>query len=365
MASRREKPTQASVKLGVPGLDALIGAALAPGASIALSGPAQSGKTWLAVQFLLAGNTDGQALLYVKVSPRKEAPEVLPFAEQLREFERSGRASVKSERLNRPLAPWLGAWLDRAGSDSRIVIEVAASIDELSPREASWLSDARRELALRGVTALFSVRASGAEPRVIGLLSRLFGDATATLALEFHLDTMARKLSLGAGAIDPGLHDRARFVENRLRAVLEDCWAYQRIAPAEAFDPPAAASLSKQLERAATSEVELISSPNVRLAGVIEGDSHPVSFQGGVNRTFGPPKAVIEFVPLGIMASPSMPKRLVTSGLGGVFPPGLTLGTLTNLTLGADGLFQSGEVSLDDRLGTLTEVTVLVPLNPE
>ncbi|HVU32456.1 MAG TPA: rod shape-determining protein MreC [Opitutaceae bacterium] len=116
---------------------------------------------------------------------------------------------------------------------------------------------------------------------------------------------------------------------------------------------------------ATTSEVELISSPNVRLAGVIEGDTHPVSFQGGVNPTFGPPKGVVEFVPLGIFASPAAPKRLVTSGLGGVFPPGLTLGTITKLSLGTDGLFQSGEVTLDDRLGSLTEVTVLVPLTPE
>ena len=184
MASRREKPARASVKLGVPGLDALIGAAMGPGSSIALSGPAQSGKTWLAVQFLLAGSTERQALLYVKVSPRKEAHEVLPFAEQLRELEQSGRATIKGERLNRPLAPWLGAWLESAGSDARIVVEVAANLDELSPREASWLSDAQRELAARGVTALFSVRAPGAEPRVIGLLSKLFGDATATLALE-------------------------------------------------------------------------------------------------------------------------------------------------------------------------------------
>jgi rod shape-determining protein MreC len=111
--------------------------------------------------------------------------------------------------------------------------------------------------------------------------------------------------------------------------------------------------------------VELISSPNVRLAGVVEGDSRPVSFQGGVNPTFGPPKGVVEFVPLDVFSNPNSPKRLVTSGLGGVFPPGLTLGTITKLELGPDGLFQSGEVKLDERLGSLTEVTVLVPLNEE
>ena len=55
----------------------------------------------------------------------------------------------------------------------------------------------------------------------------------------------------------------------------------------------------------------------------------------------------------------------MTSGLGGVFPPGLTIGDITSLEPSADGLFKSGEVKLDPRLGTLTEVTVLVPLNLE
>lgn len=116
---------------------------------------------------------------------------------------------------------------------------------------------------------------------------------------------------------------------------------------------------------ATTATVELISSPNVRLAGVVEGDSRPISFQGGLNTTFAPPRGTVEFVPLDISAKPSAPRRLITSGLGGVFPPGLTLGWISRLELGADGLFQSGEVKLDDRLGSLTEVTVLVPLNPE
>jgi rod shape-determining protein MreC len=115
---------------------------------------------------------------------------------------------------------------------------------------------------------------------------------------------------------------------------------------------------------ATTSVVELISSPNVRLAGVVEGDSRPLSFQGGVNPTLAPPTGVVELMPLDIIATPTSPKRLVTSGFGGVFPPGLTLGTIVRAELGSDGLFKSGEVRLDERLGSLTEVTVLVPLTP-
>lgn len=118
---------------------------------------------------------------------------------------------------------------------------------------------------------------------------------------------------------------------------------------------------------ATTAVVDLITSPTVRLAGVVEGDQlgRPFSFQGGDNPSFGPPKGVVDFVPLDIRATPVAPVRLVTSAYGGVFPPGLTIGEITKVTLGSDGLFQNGEVKLDERLGSLTEVTVLVPLNPE
>lgn len=113
---------------------------------------------------------------------------------------------------------------------------------------------------------------------------------------------------------------------------------------------------------AMTAVVELITSPGVRLAGVVEGDSRPISFQGGSNPAFALPTGIVELMPLDIIASPTSPKRLVTSGYGGVFPPGLTLGTIVRAELGSDGLHKSGEVRLDERLGSLTEVTVLVPL---
>jgi len=115
---------------------------------------------------------------------------------------------------------------------------------------------------------------------------------------------------------------------------------------------------------ATTAVVELISSPTMRLAGVVEGDTRPISFQGGVNPTLAPPRGVVELMPLDIIANPAAPKRLVTAGFGGVFPPGLTLGTITRADLASDGLFKSGEVALDPRLGTLTEVSVLIPAVP-
>lgn len=114
-----------------------------------------------------------------------------------------------------------------------------------------------------------------------------------------------------------------------------------------------------------TAVVDLLTSPTFRLAATVSGDNKPISYQGGLNTSFRSPRGTVEFVPLDILASKNSPRRLVTSGLGGVFPPGLAIGDITRLEPSTDGLFKSGEVALDERLGSLTEVTVLVPLNPE
>ncbi len=114
-----------------------------------------------------------------------------------------------------------------------------------------------------------------------------------------------------------------------------------------------------------TAVVDLITSPTFRLAATVSGDNKPISYQGGLNTSFKSPRGTVEFVPLDIFATPAAPKRLVTSGLGGVFPPGLAIGDITSLEPSTDGLFKTGEVALDERLISLTEVTVLVPLNPE
>ncbi len=113
-----------------------------------------------------------------------------------------------------------------------------------------------------------------------------------------------------------------------------------------------------------TSVVDLVTSPTLRLAATVAGDTRPVSYQGGLNHSFSSPRGTVDFVPLDVYATATTPKHLVTSGLG-VFPPGLTIGEIVQLEPSADGLFKSGEVQLDQRLGTLTEVTVLIPLNPE
>ena len=108
------------------------------------------------------------------------------------------------------------------------------------------------------------------------------------------------------------------------------------------------------------SVVDLISSPGFRLAAVFEGDNRPVSYRGRPNLPFQAPRGDVEFVPLDLYASANEPRQLITSGLGGIFPPGLAIGRVTALNRSSDGFYTQGQVQLDTRLSEVREVTVLV-----
>lgn len=114
-----------------------------------------------------------------------------------------------------------------------------------------------------------------------------------------------------------------------------------------------------------TAVVELLSSPHMRLAAFLEGDDRPVSYRGGINPPIRSPQGNAEYIPPDVDLDPDEPMRLLTSGLGGVFPAGIVIGEIDSLEASPDGLFQSGEVILDNRLNSLKEVAVLVPLQGE
>ncbi|WP_199221019.1 rod shape-determining protein MreC [Coraliomargarita sinensis] len=113
-----------------------------------------------------------------------------------------------------------------------------------------------------------------------------------------------------------------------------------------------------------TSRVELISSPNFRMAAQFEGDPRPVVYEGVPQSGFGDPVGRVSDAPQDLMANSNDPLQLVSTHLGGTFPPGLSIGEVVWLEPGSTGIFQAGEVALDPDLLSLHEVAVLIPLNP-
>ena len=86
-----------------------------------------------------------------------------------------------------------------------------------------------------------------------------------------------------------------------------------------------------------------------------------MSYRGAGFRTLQTPVGLAEYIPNDINTNdPSNPPRIITSGMGGVFPAGIHIGYLKRLRPGASGMFQDGDVYLDKRLTSLTEVAVLI-----
>ncbi len=114
-----------------------------------------------------------------------------------------------------------------------------------------------------------------------------------------------------------------------------------------------------------TSRVDLITSPNFRIAAQFEKDQRPVIYQGIPQSSFGDPIGAVRDAPQDLVANSQDPLKLITTHLGGTFPAGLTIGTVSWLEPDSSGIFQAGDVVLDKRLLNLREVTILIPLNPK
>lgn len=114
-----------------------------------------------------------------------------------------------------------------------------------------------------------------------------------------------------------------------------------------------------------TAVVELISSSGFRMAANVAGEDRPVTYQGLLNPPFSNPMGEVLNVPASVKVSPSQPLRLVSSRLGGIFPEGLTIGQVVELTPGSDGFFQQGRVQLNPDLGALREVAIIIPIQQE
>jgi rod shape-determining protein MreC len=114
-----------------------------------------------------------------------------------------------------------------------------------------------------------------------------------------------------------------------------------------------------------TSRVELITSPNFRVAASFEKDQRPIIYQGQRKTALGDPLGQVDNVPQDLIAQSNRPLKLITTDYGDTFPAGLKIGSVSWLEIGRTGIFQAGSVQLDPRLLKLDEVTVLIPLSIE
>jgi rod shape-determining protein MreC len=110
-----------------------------------------------------------------------------------------------------------------------------------------------------------------------------------------------------------------------------------------------------------SSEIELITNPSFRMVAHFEGDDRPVTFQGSGIALGGIPVGLALDVPHDLTPTPEKPHTLISSDLSAIFPRGVPLGVVKDLGEGEEGLFKSGNVTLDLSLNQLMEVTVLVP----
>lgn len=121
-----------------------------------------------------------------------------------------------------------------------------------------------------------------------------------------------------------------------------------------------------------TSEVELLTSPGFRCSAFLEGDEtaegrrRMVFVEGVSPQPFSSPRARVTFIPYTYGAPAGQPAKVVTTGLGGLYPAGLRLGTLMPaLEDTPGGAYRNGLLVPAADLHALREVAVLIPTQPQ
>jgi len=107
-----------------------------------------------------------------------------------------------------------------------------------------------------------------------------------------------------------------------------------------------------------SSQVVLIGDPHCKVAALIENDSRDTGVVGGAGPLEG---SLVEMSKLSRNANIKSGQTVVTSGLGGIFPKDLLIGTVVDTHSVEYGLFSVARVKLAANLGALEEVWVLFP----
>lgn len=105
-------------------------------------------------------------------------------------------------------------------------------------------------------------------------------------------------------------------------------------------------------------QVVLLGDPNCRVSALVENTQR----DAGVIGPAGPlDKTLVTLSYLSGTADPKPGQPVVTSGLGGIFPKGISIGKIVSVYPIEIGLYHEARVKLAANLGALEEVWVLMP----
>ena len=108
----------------------------------------------------------------------------------------------------------------------------------------------------------------------------------------------------------------------------------------------------------ARSQVVLLGDPNCRVSARVENPVHDI----GIISAGGPlDSSLVELTYLSGNADLKSGENVVTSGEGGIFPPGLPIGQIVDSRAVEFGLYTEARVKLSTNLGALEQVWVLFP----
>jgi rod shape-determining protein MreC len=106
------------------------------------------------------------------------------------------------------------------------------------------------------------------------------------------------------------------------------------------------------------SQIILIGDPNCRVSARVENPTHDI----GVLGAGGPlDDSLVGLSYLSSGANLKSGQSVVTSGEGGIFPPGIPIGQIVDAQQVEFGLYTEARVKLNANLGALEEVWVLFP----
>lgn len=116
-----------------------------------------------------------------------------------------------------------------------------------------------------------------------------------------------------------------------------------------------------------TSEVELVTSPGFRCTAFLDGDEQQrvVHVAGVAGLSLSAPRAKVSIIPIDYSPPAGQTAKVLTTGLGGVFPAGLLIGTLDGgATETAEKHMREAWLTPAKELNFIQEVSVLVPKYP-